>query len=64
MPDGARVLSWSADKTLRLWNLTTGQQIGPAMQHDDAVYGALLMPDGARVLSWSADKTLRLWNLT
>ncbi|TBB38567.1 TIR domain-containing protein [Rhizobium ruizarguesonis] len=62
--DGTRALSWSADKTLRLWNLATGQQIGLAMQHDDAVYGALLMPDGARVLSWSADKTLRLWNLT
>ncbi|WP_431310817.1 WD40 repeat domain-containing protein, partial [Labrys miyagiensis] len=61
-PDGQRALSWSADNTLRLWDLATGQQIGPAMVHDDAVLGVRLL-DGQRALSWSADKTLRLWNL-
>ena len=35
--DERRILSWSDDKTLRLWDAATGQQIGPAMKHDDAV---------------------------
>jgi WD40 repeat protein len=30
MKDSRRILSWSDDKTLRLWDVATGQQIGPA----------------------------------
>ena len=62
-PLGAdRVLSWSMDRTLRLWSLE-GEPIGaPWKGHENAVSGACLL--GAdRVLSWSWDKTLRLWSL-
>jgi hypothetical protein len=59
MADG-RILSWSEDKTLRLWDARTGVQLGPAMRHDGSVRGALAMPNG-RILSWSDDKSLRLW---
>jgi hypothetical protein len=40
--DETRILSWSEDKTLRVWDVATGQEIGPAMKHDDSVYGGLL----------------------
>jgi energy-coupling factor transporter ATP-binding protein EcfA2 len=60
--DERRILSWSDDKTLRLWDAATGQQIGPDMRHDGLVYGAQLSKDERRILSWSADKTLRLWD--
>ena len=60
--DESRILSWSDDKTLRLWDAATGQQIGPAMKHDGSVSGALLSRDESRILSWSGDKTLRLWD--
>ena len=40
--DETRILSWSDDHTLRLWDVATGQQIGPAMKHDGAVVGAVL----------------------
>jgi hypothetical protein len=33
MPDG-RILSWSADQTLRLWDAKTEAQIGPAPRHE------------------------------
>ena len=39
--DEDRILSWSDDNTLRLWDAATGQQIGPAMRHDGPVRGAL-----------------------
>jgi hypothetical protein len=40
--DRSRMLSWSEDKTLRLWNSSTGKQIGPAIQHNGLVVSALL----------------------
>ena len=40
--DETRILSWSYDGTLRLWDVATGRQIGPAMRHDAVVSGALL----------------------
>ena len=62
--DETRILSWSADNTVRLWDVATGRQIGPAMTHDDRVNGALLSRDETRILSWSADKTVRLWDVS
>ena len=61
--DETRILSWSDDSTLRLWDVATGQQIGPAMKHDGPVNGALLTKDETRILSWSDDHTLRLWDV-
>ena len=60
--DESRILSWSEDETLRLWDAATGAQIGPAMKHEDSVNGALFSRDESRILSWSDDKTLRLWD--
>ena len=52
-PDGQRILSWSLDKTLRLWDAATGAAIGEPLRHKDAVRGAVYSPDGQRILSWS-----------
>jgi hypothetical protein len=60
--DERRIVSWSADRTVRLWDAATGQQIGPAMKHERPVPGALLTKDERRILSWSEDGTLRLWD--
>ena len=61
-PDGRRILSWSHDQTLRLWDAATGAAIGEPLRHEGPVYGALYSPDGRRILSWSHDQTLRLWD--
>jgi WD40 repeat protein len=63
-----RLRRWSFGSTLMgpdctLWDVATGQQIGPAMKHDDSVFGARLTKDETRILSWSDDHTLRLWDV-
>ena len=60
LPDG-RILSWSWDETLRLWDGESGEPIGVLEGHTAGVEGAELLPD-SRILSWSGDGTLRLWD--
>ena len=56
-----RILSWSSDNTLRLWDGQSGQCLKVLEGHSNSVLGALALNDG-RILSWSWDKTLRLWD--
>ena len=56
-----RLLSWSYDKTLRLWDSQSGAPLAVLEGHTWAVKGAQELSDG-RLLSWSGDKTLRLWD--
>ena len=58
--DAHPVFVW--DHTIRIWDPSTGQQVGPTMQHDDGVAGVLLTRDETPVLSWSGN-SLRLWNI-
>ena len=62
-PDGNRAVSGSEDRTLRLWDLESGQTIRTFEGHTDRVLGAAVTPDGRRAVSASRDRTLRLWNL-
>ena len=62
-PDGARIISASADQTLRLWDAQNGQPIGaPFRGHTKSVRSVAFSPDGSRVVSGSRDTTLRLWD--
>jgi WD40 repeat protein len=60
LADGGLV-SWSTDKTVRIWNMQTGKCLAVLEGHADDVWGALLLADG-RLVSWSKDRTLRVWD--
>ncbi|KAE9390028.1 WD40 repeat-like protein [Gymnopus androsaceus JB14] len=63
-PNGARIVSGSDDRTVRIWD-TTGIQIGdPLVGHDDSIRAVAFSPDGTRILSGSRDKTIRIWDVT
>ena len=62
-PDGTKVVSGSADGTVRLWDVATGECEQTLVGHSDDVKSAGFSPDGTKVVSGSADSTVRLWNV-
>ncbi|MDX2077807.1 MAG: TIR domain-containing protein [bacterium] len=55
-----RILSWSGDTTLRVWD-ADGTPIITLTGHMGMVLGAIELSDNS-ILSWSNDETLRLWS--
>jgi WD40 repeat protein len=62
-PDGKTLAFGSGDKTIKLWNLTTGKPLSPLTGHSDWVSSVSFSPDGKTLASGSGDKTIKLWNL-
>ncbi|QTR49486.1 nSTAND1 domain-containing NTPase [Candidatus Thiothrix anitrata] len=63
-PDSKYVISGSEDKTLRLWDIASGQPVGkPWHGHEDKVLTTAFSPNGKYVVSGSEDKTVRLWDV-
>lgn len=57
------LVSGSADKTIKIWNLDTGQLLRTLSGHTDVVRSVTLSSDGQTVASGSGDKTIKLWSL-
>jgi WD40 repeat protein len=61
-PDGKTLLSSSNDKTVRLWDVQTGQLLHLLTGHRDRVKCAGISPDGQILLSGSTDATVKAWD--
>ena len=62
-PDGQRVLSASADHTLKVWDLASGRVEATLVGHANVVTACAVTPDGRRMVSASSDRTLKVWDL-
>ncbi|KAF8833968.1 WD40 repeat-like protein [Paxillus ammoniavirescens] len=63
LPGGERIVTCSLDKTVRIWNVETGEQEGTTMEHETSVGGLAVTRDGKRVLSGGADKRISVWDV-
>src|SRR5690242_3504174 len=61
--DGRFAVSASWDKTLKVWDLATGQTLCTLEGHTSGVCGVAVTSDGRFAISASNDKTLKVWNL-
>ncbi|KIO00194.1 hypothetical protein M404DRAFT_771830, partial [Pisolithus tinctorius Marx 270] len=58
-----RIVSGSDDRTVRVWDVERGVQIGSPLQgHNLAVYSVSVSPDGKWIASGSRDKGVRVWD--
>ncbi|KAF8815814.1 WD40 repeat-like protein [Phlegmacium glaucopus] len=63
--DGQRIISGSSDKTVRVWNATTGvMEGGPFTGHTGVIHSVAISQDGQWIVSGSYDTTIRVWNIT
>ncbi|MEM7534742.1 MAG: TIR domain-containing protein, partial [Chloroflexota bacterium] len=67
-PDGTRIVSGSSDKTMRIWDADSGEQLAILDGHTDAVRSVGFSPDGTRIVSGSGsfrrrDNTVRIWDV-
>ena len=60
-PDGQFILTWSDDKTARLWD-KNGMSVKTFFGHTAYVSDAVFSPDGQFILTASGGKTIRLWD--
>ena len=62
-PDGKQILSAGADRTVRLWDVASGQELRKFTKHGDTVIAAVFAPGGTATLSGSRDAAVKVWDL-
>ncbi len=55
------VVSGSYDRSVRLWDISTSQQIAKFMGHEGSVLSVAFGGDGKWIISGGVDGTVRLW---
>lgn len=57
------MVTTSADKTVKVWNATSGSSLKTLAGLNDHVFAATISPDGKQVAAGSYDGEIRVWNI-
>ena len=62
-PDSKTLATGGEDKTIRLWDVATGQELSTLKGHTDEINAVAFSPDGKRLATGSSDRTIKLWDV-
>ena len=61
-PDGLRVVVAGDSQAGQVWEVATGQPLGPLLKHGSPIYCAEFNPDGQSIVTARGDGTAQIWN--
>jgi hypothetical protein len=61
-PDGRRLASASMDRTVKVWDMASGQELRTLKGHTRSVSSVAFSPDGGRLASACQDGTVEVWD--
>jgi len=61
-PDGQRIVSGSADDTVKVWDAASGKELLTLRGHSGAVWSVRFSPDGKRIVSQDSHDTVIVWD--
>uniref|UniRef100_H2U9E5 Apoptotic protease-activating factor 1 n=1 Tax=Takifugu rubripes TaxID=31033 RepID=H2U9E5_TAKRU len=61
-PSKMRLLSWSFDGTVKMWDTESGEKLQDVEAHQGAILSCHVSPDGCLFATTSADRTAKLWH--
>ncbi len=62
-PDRTRIVTASYDRSAKVWDAKTGQQLTTLFGHSDRIASVSFDRDGRRVVTASWDKSAKIWDL-
>jgi WD40 repeat protein len=60
--DSTRITSGSEDKTVKIWNASSGEHLHTLKGHSDSVRSVALSHDSTRLASGSGENTVQVWD--
>nr|WP_321162492.1 hypothetical protein [Nostoc sp. KVJ3] len=62
-PDGQTLVSGSANKTIKLWDVRKGNLLQTLPGHSNCIRSVAFSPDSQTLASGSEDKTIKIWQI-